>query len=115
MASQPLHHRLKHHWYRLPAHIRKPVVLVVGLLFIVAAVLTGWLPGPGGIPLFLIGIAILATEFAWAARVRDYVLIKLKQAGRLYRHNPVLGTLFIVLAIAVIGVLGFSIYQQIHN
>jgi len=60
----------------VPWHIRKPVVLIIGLLFVIAAGLTGWLPGPGGIPLFLIGIAILATEFVWAEKARDWILDK---------------------------------------
>lgn len=35
----------------------------------VAAIVLGPLPGPGGIPLFLGGIALWATEFHWAHRV----------------------------------------------
>lgn len=47
---------------------------VLGALFIIAAALTGWLPGPGGIPLFLTGMALLATEFIWAKRLRSWLL-----------------------------------------
>ena len=43
------------------------VGIVGGLLLILA--LTGWLPGPGGIPLFIAGLAVLASEFEWAQRV----------------------------------------------
>ncbi|EPH02812.1 hypothetical protein HMPREF1531_02124 [Propionibacterium sp. oral taxon 192 str. F0372] len=49
--------------------------LFVGLLgtaMIIAAPLLGWLPGPGGIPLFLLGMAVLGTEFGWAARLRRH-------------------------------------------
>lgn len=49
-------------WYRI-------VVGVVGLVLMVAAALTGWLPGPGGIPLFLMGLAVWASEFEWAHRL----------------------------------------------
>ncbi|GAB3623099.1 hypothetical protein GCM10027418_11810 [Mariniluteicoccus endophyticus] len=41
-------------------------VAVVGLLLMVGAALTGPLPGPGGIPLFLLGLAVWASEFEWA-------------------------------------------------
>lgn len=47
------------------------VIAFLGALFIVLAALTGWLPGPGGIPLALVGLAILASEFHWASRILD--------------------------------------------
>lgn len=40
----------------------------LGLAFMVAAILTGWLPGPGGIPLFILGLSLLAVNHAWAKR-----------------------------------------------
>jgi len=50
---------------------------LLGVLCIIAAGLTGWLPGPGGIPLFLIGLGLLAVHHEWARRYidrfRDYV------------------------------------------
>lgn len=64
--------RLKAHpvtraWFRF-------AVAVVGALFMLAAVVSGPLPGPGGIPLFLTGLAILATEFHWARRFKTRLL-----------------------------------------
>lgn len=49
-------------WYRI-------AVGIAGFLLMVAAALTGWLPGPGGIPLFLMGLAVWASEFTWAHRL----------------------------------------------
>ncbi|MGO4958304.1 PGPGW domain-containing protein [Luteococcus sp. Sow4_B9] len=49
-------------WYRLG-------VGLVGGLMMLGAALTGWLPGPGGIPLFMLGLVVLSSEFAWAHRV----------------------------------------------
>ncbi|MFC6358767.1 PGPGW domain-containing protein [Luteococcus peritonei] len=46
-------------WYRIG-------VGLVGGLLMVASVLTGWLPGPGGIPLFMLGLLVLSSEFSWA-------------------------------------------------
>lgn len=43
----------------------------MGGFFIILAGLTGWLPGPGGIPLALLGLAVLASEFHWAKRILD--------------------------------------------
>lgn len=44
-------------------------VVLAGLALMAAAIVTGPLPGPGGIPLFLLGLAVLASEFEWANRV----------------------------------------------
>lgn len=44
----------------------RAVVGVLGAGLIIAALLLGWLPGPGGTPLFLAGMAVLASEFRWA-------------------------------------------------
>jgi putative transmembrane protein PGPGW len=46
---------------------------VLGAILIIAAPLTGWLPGPGGIPLLIAGLAVLASEFAWAHQVLHQV------------------------------------------
>lgn len=42
---------------------------VVGTLLVVLGFLTGPLPGPGGIPLVLLGLAVMASEFVWAERL----------------------------------------------
>ncbi len=58
-------------WFRLG-------VGLVGAALVIAAPLTGWLPGPGGIPLFLAGLAVLSTEFLWAKRVQAWMLRRLR-------------------------------------
>lgn len=45
-----------------------------GYLLIVAAALTGWLPGPGGIPLLIAGLGLLSINNKWAMDLRIYVL-----------------------------------------
>lgn len=105
---------LKRHWYNLPTSVRKPLVLVIGLLFVIASALTGWLPGPGGLPLFLIGIAILATEFEWAMRLRDWVVGQLQQAGHAFRRHKVAGTIIMLVAIAAIISLSVLFYRWLY-
>lgn len=102
-----MRNRLSSSWQKVPSVIRKPIVLLIGILLIVAAALTGWLPGPGGIPLFLLGIAILATEFEWAKAIRDRVLDWLKRFGHWFRENPFLGTL--VSAAIIFTLIGLAI------
>lgn len=45
-----------------------------GYLLLIAAALTGWLPGPGGIPLALAGLGLLSINNKWAHDLREYVL-----------------------------------------
>ncbi|GAA1850271.1 PGPGW domain-containing protein [Microlunatus capsulatus] len=42
---------------------------IVGTLLVVLGFVTGPLPGPGGIPLVLLGLAVMASEFVWAERL----------------------------------------------
>ena len=57
------------------------VVAAVGLLLILLGLATGWLPGPGGIPLVLGGLAVWASEFRWAHRL----MLRLKHALHVFR------------------------------
>ncbi|HYH74914.1 MAG TPA: PGPGW domain-containing protein [Candidatus Saccharimonadales bacterium] len=102
--------KLKHRWNQTPTAIRKPIVTVVGVLFIIASILTGWLPGPGGIPLFLIGIAVLASEFTWAERVRDRILHLLHRFGIWFKAHRILGTLLIIWGVACGATLTYFLY-----
>lgn len=106
---------LKQHWFRIPASVRKPIVLVVGLLIVIASPFTGVLPGPGGIPVFLIGVAILATEFEWAQRIRDPILHWVHVAGQAWRRHKIIGTLIIIMIAASFAGLSFFAYQYLQS
>lgn len=103
---------LKRRWKRTPATIRKPIVLIIGLLIVIASPFTGVLPGPGGIPVFLIGVAILATEFEWAQRIRDPIVDRVKQAGEAWRQHKIIGTLIIIALAASFGSLSYYLYSN---
>ena len=49
--------------------VYRMAVAFAGSLFVVLGCVTGPLPGPGGIPLVLLGLAVWASEFEWAQRV----------------------------------------------
>jgi hypothetical protein len=106
-------HKAKHWWSRTPSKIRKPVVLVIGCIFILAAAATGWLPGPGGIPLFLIGIAILATEFEWAERLRDRILANIHYLGRLWKSHKIIGTLIAICGAFTAATIAYFSYNAL--
>lgn len=68
---------VKKAWYAMPATIRKPLVFMVGFAVVGAGIAMLVLPGPGWAGIFL-GFAILATEFAFAEKVRDWLIQFLK-------------------------------------
>lgn len=69
---------VKRWWKNIPRSIRKPLVFMVGFAVVAAGLAMLVLPGPGWAAIFL-GFAILATEFAFAERVRDWLVEQLKK------------------------------------
>jgi hypothetical protein len=58
----------------LRRNTKRIAIDAAGYLLILAAALTGWLPGPGGIPLLIAGLGLLSINNEWARRLRDYLL-----------------------------------------
>ncbi|MBK9739802.1 MAG: PGPGW domain-containing protein [Actinobacteria bacterium] len=63
-------------WRRLPHPLRWVGVAVAGGACVLAGLVLLVLPGPG-IPLLIVGLVILATEFAWA----ESILRRVKKHG----------------------------------
>jgi uncharacterized protein (TIGR02611 family) len=85
--------------------IYKWVVGVVGLLIIAGGVVLLPLPGPGWVIIF-VGLAVWASEFEWARRLRNFAIEKVKAWGEWLQPKPWwvkglvgLATLLLVLAI----------------
>ncbi|HSX17334.1 MAG TPA: PGPGW domain-containing protein [Patescibacteria group bacterium] len=72
---------LPKHWKRVPAAVRKPLILVIGSAVILTGLAMLILPGPGWAAIFL-GFAILATEFAFAEKVRDWLIALVKTGAK---------------------------------
>lgn len=61
----------------------------LGVLLIIIAPLLGWLPGPGGIPLFLAGLSLLAINHDWAHRfLKDFDNKRLEFTDKYLMKNP---------------------------
>jgi uncharacterized protein (TIGR02611 family) len=69
---------LKQKWSNIPATIRKPLVFIVGFAVVATGIILLVFPGPGWAAIFL-GFAILATEFTFAEKVRDWLVGVLKK------------------------------------
>jgi len=84
----------------------KVVILdTLGVALMIAALLTGWLPGPGGIPLFILGLSLLAINHDWAQRyidnLQDYVK---KLSDQIFNQNPTVQMTYDVISpLMVIG------------
>jgi uncharacterized protein (TIGR02611 family) len=59
-------------------------VAIAGLLLVCLGFVSGPIPGPGGIPLVLLGLAIWSSEFEWAHRLLQWFKLQL----HLYRGWP---------------------------
>jgi uncharacterized protein (TIGR02611 family) len=66
------------------------VIAVVGLLLVVLGFVSGPIPGPGGIPLVLLGLAIWSSEFEWAHRLMQWFKAQLHRFQRWTRPQQVL-------------------------
>jgi len=67
----------KQAWMMLPEALRKTIALLVGFTLIIAGLLLIVLPGPFTLPLLILGLIILALEFAWA----ETLLIRVRNQG----------------------------------
>jgi hypothetical protein len=92
--------------YWIRQHLRRVLTDAAGYLLLLAALLTGWLPGPGGIPLALAGLGLLSIHNAWARRIREYLLVH--GSGLVQRLFPDRAILQWVYDSAVIALLGFA-------
>ena len=72
-------HRIRQNPHQL--RIYRFGVALAGLLLICLGIITGPLPGPGGIPLVLLGLATWSSEFEWAYRLRLRVKAQIKKYG----------------------------------
>ena len=78
---------------------------IVGTLLVVLGFLTGPLPGPGGIPLVLLGLAVMASEFVWAERLMAVFKVQLQRFRSWSRARQ---TAAFLVFIACCGLVGYG-------
>ena len=101
----------KSKWRSLPRSTRKPIVIFVGFTLILISGLIGWIPGPGGMVPFLLGIAVLATEFTWAERFRDLIIDSGSRLGKALKKYPLIGGFIVALLFFSVWGFAFFIYE----
>lgn len=83
---------------------RKLVALVAGLTVLGLSIPIGLLPGPGGTVVFVIGLAILASEFIWARRLVARAKSLALQADSALASRPRPWLIPLVLGVTIGGV-----------
>lgn len=88
---------------------------IAGVCLIILAGLTGWLPGPGGIPLFLAGLGLLAINHEWARKLlRDVKRHGVKFVNAFFKEHPVLMFAYDIVAVLLV-IIGITILVEIHG
>jgi uncharacterized protein (TIGR02611 family) len=70
--------KISRFWNRIPKKIRQTLVLIAGSTVVLTGLVMLVFPGPGWAAIF-VGFAILATEFAFAERARDWMIGQLER------------------------------------
>jgi uncharacterized protein (TIGR02611 family) len=88
--------------------VRRFAVTLVGAAIVVLGIALMVLPGPGFL-ILAVGLAILATEYAWARRLLDRTRHKAQEAQRTAVASPLrtAGTVVCALILIGLGVLAF--------
>ena len=85
--------------------VYRVAVAIAGLMLIALGLVSGPLPGPGGIPLVLLGLAIWASEFEWAHHLMLWFKSKLHLFRTWSRRKQALCW---VIFICCCGLLGYT-------
>ena len=85
-GEQAMKNKIAQAWKLLPSAIRKTIVLLIGSTLIITGLLLVVLPGPFTMPLLILGLVVLALEFAWA----ESMLMRVRHHGAKLNPNKLL-------------------------
>lgn len=85
----------------------------LAVICFIGVIAFGWLPGPGGIPLFLAGLGFLAVNHDWAERWLETAKVKGKSFKNiLFPNKPWVRRTYDVFAVSVFGL---AVYWYPHT
>jgi len=94
-------------------HGKRVLTDAAGYFLILVGIATGWLPGPGGIPLIVAGLGLLSINNAWAKELRIWVI---KNGGKavtiLFPRWTWLEWLYDFVAL---GLLGLTFFLEVRH
>ena len=89
---------------------------ILGFLCIIAAPFLGWLPGPGGIPLVILGLSLLANNHEWAERLMERVKEHTSNASKkVTEASPAMKWAIDILSVIFITVAVILVTQYTQN
>lgn len=84
-----------------------------GYGLVLLGVASGWLPGPGGIPLVLAGLGLLSINNAWAKRIRDWLV---EQGGsfvqKLFPKHPVAQAFYDLIIVVILILVAWLVWRH---
>ncbi len=85
---------------------------ILAVFCFIGVILFGWLPGPGGIPLFLLGLSLLAVNHDWAERWLETAKVQGVSFKKwLFPNNPWIQSIYDGLSLGVMGIAAILIFQ----
>lgn len=85
---------------------------IAAVFCFIGVILFGWLPGPGGIPLFLLGLSLLAVNHDWAERWLETAKVQGVSIKKwLFPDKPWVKNLYDGAALGFMSVAAILIYQ----
>ena len=85
----------------------------LAVLCFIGVILFGWLPGPGGLPLFLSGLALLAVNHDWAERWLETAKIRGKSIKKtMFPKTPWIRHSYDIASVVVFAI---SIYAYLNT
>ncbi len=94
---------------------KRILVDVAGFGLIILSLLIGWLPGPGGIPIFLAGLGLLSINNKWAKDLIDYIeKNRQKFEAKYLTNDPKVARIVDILCIILI-IISIIAFTQINN
>ena len=86
-------------------HVKRHVIIATGVCVAVLGLVLMPVPGPGGTPVFLAGLAILSTEFKWA---RDFLARFKEVYGKMSKRKRLTLTYSMLAFYLVSGVIAWN-------
>ena len=74
-----------------------------GFGLIIAGILFGWLPGPGGVPLVLAGLGLLSLNYVWAEKlIKDFDKKRIEYTDKYLQADPLTSKFMDVISILLL-------------
>ncbi len=90
-------------------------MFLLGMLLVTIAPFFGAIPGPGGIIVFLAGIAVLASEFDWAENLKEVVMKKApEEVQKRWRPTPRWQLVFDITTVLLLTVAVVCLVQRVY-